>query len=249
MLKRHEFIRTGLMDAFATWPQWDLQAFDRSAINVWGIRLSAGMHEVDRLREVLSDAERARARRFGSQADSARYVLAHGALHEILGAVTGKPPASIAFALDDHGRPRLAPASDTGFNLSHAGEVALVAIGQRTRVGVDVELTTRDVDGEHMAKRFFAPEEANDVAVRGRSAFFDYWCKKEAVAKAVGIGVSISLSSFVVTPEQEQEVDVPGLGSWHVCRLQPGGEYVAAVAAERPLPVVTWRWQPGRRPA
>ena len=78
-----------------------------------------------------------------------------------------------------HGKPICAKSKP--FNLSHGGDFAVLAVGERA-VGADIEKADREVSDE-VAKRMFTPEEAagDRLAV---------WTMKEALAKAIGDGLS-----------------------------------------------------------
>ncbi len=98
-----------------------------------------------------------------------RWVAARWALRTALGRHTGVDPA------DDRARGRrrgkaaaIAESSTVRFNLSHSGELALIAISAGREVGIDVERTD--------PKR---PE-----------AFYRNWVRREARAKCTGTGIS-----------------------------------------------------------
>ena len=89
---------------------------------------------------VLSEDERDRAARFLRDRDRNRYVAARGQLRMVLGHRLEIAPAQIQFAYGLHGKPALAGASastNLHFNLSHAEDLALVAVTSAGPVGVE----------------------------------------------------------------------------------------------------------------
>src|SRR5688572_20859640 len=87
------------------------------------------------------------------------------------------------------------------FNLSHAGERALIAVSLGREVGVDIE-EVRPIESLTLADRFFAPAEFRAIEALSPAArtdaFFRCWTRKEAFIKAHGAGLSAPLDSFEV---------------------------------------------------
>ena len=86
------------------------------------------------------------------------------------------------------------------FNLSHAGDLALLARGDAP-LGVDVE-QWREEDYEALARVSFHPQERAWLS-RDPSAknFFDLWTLKESYIKMLGTGFSMDPTSFHLTIE------------------------------------------------
>ena len=144
---------------------------------------------------LLSADEKERARRFVFERDRGRFVAARAFLRRVLGQFVGERPADLIFDYSPHGRPSLsAYGSRPDFNLSHAGEVALLAVSWASPLGIDVEAVTAATDTGAIAGQVLHP---NELAVFERlaedqrmSAFFRLWTRKEAALKALGTGLS-----------------------------------------------------------
>jgi hypothetical protein len=120
----------------------------------------------------------------------------HAVVRQILAAAIGAATADIAHT--PGGKPYLAgqnAASALKFNLSHCGDVLIVALSLNSEVGVDVERIRAIPEWRRIAARIF------DSATRGqlaaeiacgadeRDAFLRHWCRMEATVKATGEGV------------------------------------------------------------
>ncbi|WP_086824680.1 4'-phosphopantetheinyl transferase superfamily protein [Allokutzneria sp. NRRL B-24872] len=108
---------------------------------------------------------------------------ARAMLHSVLG--------TSEIVREESGRPRVVGGPD--FNLSHSGEIAVLAVSWERRVGVDVE-RHRELDHLGMAARVLLPQEHARIAAlpqRDQAAeFFRYWTVKEAYVKVTGQGLS-----------------------------------------------------------
>ncbi len=152
----------------------------------------------DEIDPILSAEERTRAGRFIFEADRRRFRAARWALRRILGERLGVPPAEVAFRILPGGKPALAPPFDgTGvrFNLSHSGDLLLVALADGREVGADVERAREDLDWPALSARFLPAGSVATLAAlapaEGRAAFFRAWTLAEALGKAAGVGLAI----------------------------------------------------------
>src|SRR5438105_11848106 len=86
----------------------------------------------ERYYATLSDEERNRSARFRFEKGRRRFVVAHGALRELLGRCLGTDPAQVHFIYNAFGKPELHPeyGGRLKFNLSHSGDLALIAIAR-----------------------------------------------------------------------------------------------------------------------
>jgi 4'-phosphopantetheinyl transferase len=166
-----------------------------------------------------------------------RRGAARRALDAILADYLGvSPPPELRAGAD--GKPRLATAPERlSFNLSHSGDLALVAIGPGgVEVGVDVEGLRPRRDLVRLAARWLPAVDAAAVAAAPEAdrerVFYDAWTRQEARVKCTGAGL------FGGEPG-------PGVVAW---QLEVDAGYAAAVAidtgaagvAEPRLAVRTW---------
>src|SRR5207237_1874899 len=105
-------------------------------------------------------------------------------------------PHDLSFTYGPFGKPALPPRLDgtrLEFNLSHSGDMAVLAISRGPAVGVDVEQVIRVSELDSIASRFFSASEKaalNAVPAHARdSAFYSCWTRKEAFLKALGDGL------------------------------------------------------------
>jgi len=219
---------------------------DVVAIWAWSLdRPEAIQH---RLYDILSPEEKMRAARLRRSIDAARFIVAHGRLRQLLGHVTGRPPAGLCFVRGPHGRPELADMA-VRFSLSHSQSQAAVAVAPFA-IGADIEMW-RPAD-YRVAGRFFSVAEREGLArlpshCQG-PALLRCWTRKEAVMKATGLGFAMPMASFSVSFGLEEparvtwmEDDPNAAEEWRLQDLALGPGCTGAVAARR----TGWRTRTG----
>lgn len=174
----------------------------REAVHVVTVRL-----DETRCREdVLDVAEQVRAARFVRERDRRRFRVAHAALRHILAEYLGNPPRAIRFTYAAQGKPAVVNDLDLRFNLSHAGERALVAIAVGRDVGIDIE-EQRDIDVLGLAREVCSPAERQVLAAavgdRRLELFYRCWTRKESFVKARGDGLSFPVRELHVRLDAE----------------------------------------------
>jgi 4'-phosphopantetheinyl transferase len=215
-------------------------------VHVWRANIAESCEEAVRLRDILTDDERARADRFHFERDQQRSIASRGMLRVLLGKYLQRPAGSIAFELSEYGKPFL-PKDDNNpkvfFNTSHAGDLVLAAFARERLVGVDVEPLREIQDADRLVERFFSPSEVAEYrlvhADERRRAFLNGWTRKEAFIKAHGEGLSLSLKSFDVSLTPGRDAALLGTRlnpdetqRWSLLDLPLDEKHVGALAVE-----------------
>ena len=228
------------------WPiRTEPPALEPDEAHVWAVPLDAESSQRQDCWATLSADERQRANDFRFDDPRRRFVGSRAALRTLLGKYLGERAEAIGFSIGPSGKPQLASghaAWALRFNLSHSGDLALIAIALGNEVGIDVEQLRAVSHLEQITKRYFHPDEANEV-LRAESddldqAFFRCWTAKEAVLKSIGSGVAGRLDAFrVPTAEHEpcwvdlRSAQIPNAARCWLQQLAPCAGYVATVAS------------------
>ena len=166
---------------------------------------------------LLSHDERERAARLTRPEP---WIAARVALRTVLGERLGMAPSEVAFALGPHGKPEL-PGSPVRFNLAHSGDRALIAVSD-VEVGVDLERTARS---SRAVERTLTEAERAALGPDRHVELLRVWCRKEALAKAIGGGLGWAPEEFDTTrPDGFALIDL---------ELDEGFVGALAVAGER----------------
>ncbi len=209
------------------------------AAHVWRVRLDV---DTDDLHALLSLAESTQVMAFALPELRRRYIVAHGMLRRILAHYAEAPPASLVFERGEFGKPMLTgPAPrDLWFNLSHSGDIALVAVTREGEVGVDVERHTGRFAPMELAQRVFSRAECSALTALSSpvvaDGFYAAWTRKEAYMKATGHGITRGFGHFDVTLTPGEparlladRLDHAAAARWQMRSLDAGPGYSAAV--------------------
>ena len=137
-------------------------------------------------------------------------------------------PDEIEVVEREDGKPYIKGHRDFHYNLSHSGEMAVIAYGDES-LGIDVEQVKFKMHDEAVAKRFFAEQEAEYIMGDGvydeaaAERFFRVWTRKESYLKKLGFGLKKELKSFDVA--DPTTVEDCGFAEYM------DGEYIVTVCA------------------
>ncbi|CCB87884.1 4'-phosphopantetheinyl transferase family protein [Simkania negevensis] len=143
--------------------------------------------EVDAASKVVDDISLARAERFSFERDRNRLLIAQAILRQKLGELLNCKPSEVTILRDDFGKPYI-EGHLLHFSLSYSHHYALFAFCPDRLIGVDIEAINPDrvvlespVLHEIEKNQIISGEDPID-------SFYDYWCAKEALLKAMGTG-------------------------------------------------------------
>jgi 4'-phosphopantetheinyl transferase len=171
---------------------------NESRIDLWQFSLEHELHAAEYL---LNSDEQSRADRFYFSKHKRRFTTARAAMRIILARYLNTSPERLEFTYNAQGKPSVVNSQKLQFNLSHTGEIAILAVGKGFPVGVDIEqYSARPYDG--IAKTLFSETELYGLLKAPPSLkpalFFHVWAQKEAFIKASGLGLSYPTKEFTV---------------------------------------------------
>jgi 4'-phosphopantetheinyl transferase len=222
-------------------------------VHVWLIRADLPATETGGLTSVLDDDERQRAARLAIDGHRRRFIAAHGVARVIIGHRLGVPAERIGWRRGPHGKPELTgTATAAKVNLSHSGELAMLAMTDGRRCGIDLQQLPGPSEAVRLARRFFPAEETRFVASAESDAervhrFGLLWTRKEACLKVVGgrLMPGLRLPVTGVGPVLVRDPGGPLPGPYLVRDLMAPQRFLAAVALEGSAPFrVVRHWWP-----
>ncbi len=209
-------------------------------MHLWRVGLDVPDATLCRLRGMLSDEEMHRSERFRFAVLQRRFAAGRGALRAILAGYLSMEPERLKFACTAYGKPFLVNSpANIQFNISHSGDLLVLALCLDWSIGVDIEKEDLRLDPLEIAERYFCDGEREEIAKADTNArlqvFFQLWTAKEAVLKATALGLALELSKLEVglAPLRlialEDEANIHGV-SWHLVAFRPGEDYSGTLA-------------------
>lgn len=217
-------------------------------VDAWLWSLDVSADRMPALRDLLADDERDRAARFVYDVHRNRHIAGRARVREILGAETGRDPRDIVFRYGANGKPSLEGGPE--FNLSHTGDLAMLAISRDGALGVDIETMRPIEDG--VARHHFSDAEYEELSRldpgEWLDGFYRCWTRKEAVIKARGLGLSMPLDSFDVslTPGAAARllrIEGDAASAWRLAHFEPAPGVLGAIAARTGGAEIALAWR------
>ncbi|HET9394239.1 MAG TPA: 4'-phosphopantetheinyl transferase superfamily protein [Candidatus Rubrimentiphilum sp.] len=201
-------------------------------MHVWTVRLDAARRSEPL--HVLSRDERDRAARYSHERTRRNFAVRRSALRLILGSYAGLSPSAVLLTRVPGEKPFFvnSPAPAIQYSASSSEALAVFAVTQSGRVGIDIESVGPFEGLRDVAQDVFAPGElaailSEEAEAERLAAFFSAWTRKEAVVKCEGRGVLGDL----------RLVNAPAFGGGlHDLDVAQG--YAAAIACEQPSATV-----------
>jgi 4'-phosphopantetheinyl transferase len=185
-------------------------------LHVRSLRFADAASLQDRFEGQLDHAEWVRSRRFATDELRRRWAIGRGAVREILAGYLGIAardvpiaPRPCAACGGPHGKPALAPPADgLCFNVTHTGELLLVAVAQGREVGIDAEPVGRARPLAATAHSWLGVPETRALERlpphEREQALLRLWTLKEAYLKAVGVGLNADPREVVVDLDRQE---------------------------------------------
>jgi 4'-phosphopantetheinyl transferase len=226
-----------------------------SEVHVWRLSLDQGPRLIRLFEEFLSSEEKRRAEGSFLEMKKISFRLCRGFLRVLLGRFGGTAPEAIRFVKGERGKLHLdASFRRTGieFNLSHSGDVALVALSKERRLGVDVEQTRPTAALDEISQRLFSFVEREEIGALPEAeridGFYACWTRKESSIKALGGSIAELALEVLVTANPREPARLRRMpstdsnaGPWQLQDLPVGEGYAAALCYQgRSAEVSLW---------
>lgn len=145
----------------------------------------------------ISPERKARIAKLWRTEDQIRSIVAEALCHYLLKKAYRLYVRELVLARGPQGKPYFQDTSAPSFNISHAGNWVVCAVGD-TAIGIDVEqMKNRPLP---KAQRLFSEQEQSWIAQKSPQeqleAFYQLWTLKESYIKKTGCGLSTSLKDF-----------------------------------------------------
>ena len=209
-----------------------------SDVKLFKIVLSDYYKVIDALSKSLTIAERERAERYRQTKDKNRFIISRSLLKHLLAEESGVDIAKITLEKHTNHKPYLPSDKSLHFNVSHAGDIALIAIS-KYEIGVDIEFIDNEFNYTEILPTVFSKEEMKLIheSKNKRHSFYKFWTRKEAIVKAIGRGIDDALIKIPVI-NQLHTVPLNLMAGYDIVRVLSfdiSENYVASLAVCAPI--------------
>ncbi|MEM7620063.1 MAG: 4'-phosphopantetheinyl transferase superfamily protein [Pseudomonadota bacterium] len=185
---------------------------------------------------VLSNHEQTRSNQFSHDQAKEQFIKSRAFLRQTLSDYVGEPAETLKIANNAYGKPYLEDFDHLHFNVSHSGDVILIAVGHM-QVGIDIEYIDQEFAHDTISDLVFNISEQQIVKHQKHDLkakqFYSIWTKKEAYLKAKGHGFSCDPQKISTSCQSGVVVDLENCNaskSWYVKDLPISESYIASLA-------------------
>jgi len=225
-------------------------SLDAGGLHVWRASLDLSVGVRERLDGMLTPGEKEQCGRFVRAGDRTRCAAARASLRVVLAKYVPVDPQSLPIAAEASGKPFLV-SGDIHFNMSHSDDLVLIAVSRGRRVGIDIERIRGLRDMDAILDGFFSDGER--ASLRSRTgperarAFFLFWTRREAAAKAIGLGIYEAFARLDLPPRDTDttgfRVQLPlsrtvtdATAGWWMRDIHPAPGFAGALCVEEANP-------------
>jgi phosphopantetheinyl transferase len=172
---------------FINWETKLNSAFEHeNTIDVWKIPVLSGKSQI----KILSDEDQSRLGKIHSNDARAVFYSSRVYLKNILAGYVNLPLEQLHFSKHPSGKPFIKNTA-VEFNLSHSGQMILLAVTQSDAVGIDVEKNRAVKNWRKIAEKVFSKSQLNELqnSKKPAEAFCRIWTEFESIQKMTGNGV------------------------------------------------------------
>ncbi len=224
---------------------------EENKVHVWVIKKDSITKFLEYYRDLLSIDEKKKSKTFRFYKDRNTYILARGALRLLLSKYLKIHPKNIIFNYCAFGKPKIKYDCTMKFNVSHSGEMIVIAFCNDYDIGIDVEYIKKDFNVLEIVNNYFSKQEISALHKIPKNqqteAFFRGWTRKEAFIKAKSQGLSFPLDSFSISMDSDDNAelyetawDKNEKNLWNIVPFDTYKDYKAAFAVKGKIDAVKY---------
>jgi 4'-phosphopantetheinyl transferase len=172
-------------------------------IHVWEYNIVPDTYLAEKLLNSLSVQEKSKIKNIKISEVKHRSIISKFITKSIISKYLGKYIDEVVFDYNKFGKPSLSAdinSINLKFNISHSGDIGILAISREKLIGIDVEQLNYLDDIEDIINNYFSDYEIsllNDSKNSNRiELFYKIWTGKEAFIKAIGQGLTFPLKNI-----------------------------------------------------
>lgn len=206
-------------------------------LHLWKVSTRPTPSVYEEYKSLLTETELIKVQFFEFQQARDTYVISQAVLRYLLSGYLGIAPSQVKLGRKTKGKPYSIDDPGLFFNMSHSGELAVIAFSRDSEVGIDIEQIRPLPDLDEMISRNFSAGEIKFIQSRPEeknNRFFRFWTVKESYLKAIGEGMRLTPDSveFSIEHDHIRQLSVKGIfemEDWNFKEFTTSEDYVGTV--------------------
>ncbi len=212
-------------------------------IHIWRFNLDPVKSFNEFFINLLSDEEKKQVEKIKLGDVKNRSIISKAIIKNIISNYLGLNIKQIIFSYNEFGKPVIPERINSfrlNFNISHSGDLGLIAITRKNLIGIDVEKMNELDQIDDIINLCFTETEKYMLSclesTEKKEVFYKIWTGKEAFIKAIGKGFSFPLKniSFRLNSKKEMVIgeilDPMNTGKdWQIYNFNPQDNYTSAL--------------------
>ncbi|WP_052143796.1 4'-phosphopantetheinyl transferase family protein [Wocania ichthyoenteri] len=222
-------------------PSTKIKPLTSNLAHLWQVNFSQQLNNISFFLSLLSVSEKEKASRFRFKKDENQFIISRGVLRILSAQYLNICAKKIVFEYGEYGKPEFDFNSNLKFNISHSGDMAVLAFVLNYDIGADIEKIKDNFDVLDIASNYFSKAEIDTLKKLPKekhvNSFYRCWTRKESFIKAKSLGLTFPLDSFSVcinsgkkTELLETKWDEAEKNTWKLFTFSPHQNYIGAVS-------------------
>ena len=219
----------------------DFPLLSSGELHLWQVSTDITPTEFEEFKSVLVEKELTKVPFFKFKQAQDSYITSQGALRILLAGYLGITPKLVKLGQRRKGKPYSIDDERLYFNMSHSGNLTVLAFSYDSEVGIDIEQIRPLPDLDEMINKNFTTSEIKFIIAKPEekiSRFFRFWTVKESYLKAIGEGMRLTPDNleFIIENNSVRQLSVKGIfdqQDWNFREFSVPNDYVGTITYGR----------------
>ena len=217
---------------------------DENEIHIWNYTLKPDKKLAEFYFDNLTEEEKDKAEKIIIKEVKYRNILSRVITKKILANYLDKKLNRIHYCYNRFGKPGLSSEinpMNLNFNISHSGDLGIIAISKNNPVGIDIEQILELNDLDNLMDLIFTESEIKQIDLLDHfdktKMFYKIWTAKEAFVKAIGQGLSFPVKNIELEINHLENISIKyikkfpdSLNDWQLLSFVPEENYISTLA-------------------
>ena len=230
---------------------------NENEVHIWNYSLEPDKNLAELYFNNLSEDEKDRVKKIIIKEVKYRSILSKVITKKILSKYLDRKITQINYCYNKFGKPKLSSEInhlDLNFNISHSGNLGVIAISKNKQIGIDIEQIVELNDLNDLIDLIFTENEIRQIGLLDQidktKMFYKIWTAKEAFVKAIGYGLSFPVKNIEFEINRIRGISIKfvkefpdSLNDWQIYNFSPEESYTSTIAVKmNPIKTKNFIW-------